>query len=511
MDRNILNIKKKIKSCIIDNKMILQGDTVIAGVSGGADSVCMLLFLTEYCSIAGAELVVAHFNHMIRGIEADEDQLYVEGLAKKYGLKFECEKADVIEYSKNMSLGLEEAARKLRYSFFNKLAKRYNNTKIAVAHNKNDRAETVLFNILRGTGLEGLKGISYVNKNIIRPILNVSRSETEQFCSGYGIKYRIDNTNYENDYSRNKIRNELIPYLDNNFGIGVSDRLIRLSNLTKIDNEYIKSEVDKYFTTVSKINSNSIKLNINQMNSLPRAISLRIIRRAISLLKDINGDYIFPDETGFNNFHTEAIFDLLVNGTTGNTVQLPKGFYCKMDYNFLIIERNINKRIIEHNEILNFNIFSKVLIGECEKIEKDINLCNVKFSIEISNINMYYFDIYSNKKLDAKKDEYIEIFDARVLAQCMQDSVLCIRFRKAGDVIQPFGAPGRKKLKDFFIDSKIPSSERNNILLFAINSEIIWIPGIRRSNYALIDDTTSRAIMIRIKIYRDTTGGEQFD
>lgn len=511
MDRNILNIKNIIKNCIETNRMIMQNDTIIAGVSGGADSVCMLLYLSEYCNSIGAKVVVAHFNYMIRGIMADEDQFFVERLAQQYGHNFECEKTDVIKYALDVGMGIEESARALRYKYFNRLASNYNNSKIAVAHNKNDRAETVLFNILRGTGIEGLKGISYVNKNVVRPILDVSRFETEQFCESYGLKYRIDNTNYELNYSRNRIRNELIPYLDNNFGAGVSDRLIRLSNLSKIDNEFIKAEVDKNFTDTTRIYDGCIKININKLNELPKAITLRIIRKAIAFLKDESGTYIFPDETGFNNLHTEAIANLLKNGSTGGMLQLPKGLYCKMGYEYLVIEKNSTKCVIDQNELLDFTIFQKVFCGDIDKIENEISYNSVKFNIEVSNINEFDYKKNINKILTVEKNEFIEIFDAKVLAQYMQNSLLCIRFRKIGDIISPIGAPGRKKLNDYFIDSKIPSKKRCEILLLACDSNIIWIPGIRRSNFALIDENTTRAIMIRIKIYRDTTEGEQFE
>jgi len=511
MDRSILNINRKIKSCIDENRMIMQGDTIIAGVSGGADSVCMLLYLSEYCNSIGVKVVVTHFNHMIRGKMADEDQFFVERLAKQLGHSFECEKTGVIKYAKDTGMGTEEAARTLRYNYFNKLASNYDNAKIAVAHNKNDRSETVLFNILRGTGLEGLKGISYINKNVIRPILDVSRFETERYCESFDIKYCIDNTNYELDYSRNRIRNELIPYLDNNFGAGVSERLIRLSNLSKIDNEFIKSEVERYFTDVTNICDHCIKLNINELNKLPRAIALRIIRKAISLLKDELGSYIFPDETGFNNLHTEAIANLLKNGLTGQTIQLPKALICKMGYEFLVIEKLRTKSIIDYTEFLDFSIFQKVLCGDVFKMENNTSFYNLKFNIEISNIDVSDYMKSVNKTLIAKKDEFIVFFDARGLVLCMQNSVLCIRFRKIGDIIFPFGSPGRKKIKDYFIDCKIPSNRRAEILMLACDSDIIWIPGIRRSSFALISEETERVIMIKMKIYRNTTGGEQFE
>ena len=201
----------KVKEYLTKYEMINPGDTVIAGVSGGADSTCMLLSLLEYKKIVDFDLKVVHINHLIRK-EAKEDADFVGKICEKEGISFTCFEDDVEKIAKELGMSVEEAGRKVRYEHFREIAK--DTGKIAVAHNKNDVAETVLFNIFRGTGLEGLSSLEPVNGQIIRPLLGVTRKEIEEYLKTLNQEFCTDCTNNENEYARNKIRNVILPFAE---------------------------------------------------------------------------------------------------------------------------------------------------------------------------------------------------------------------------------------------------------------------------------------------------------
>ncbi|MDV9687848.1 tRNA lysidine(34) synthetase TilS [Clostridioides difficile] len=208
----------KVLSTINKHNLIQKGDKIVLGLSGGPDSVCLLHVLNRLKKDFNIEIYAAHLNHQIRGIEAQKDALYVSKLCEDMGIIFFVKSINVPKYCENEGLSLEEGARKLRYEMFYEIKDKIKANKIAIGHNLNDQAETVMMRIMRGTGLKGLKGIDYIRDNcIIRPILDVERSEIEEYCEAYNLNPRIDKTNLENIYTRNKIRLDLLPYMKDNF------------------------------------------------------------------------------------------------------------------------------------------------------------------------------------------------------------------------------------------------------------------------------------------------------
>ena len=240
-------LEDKVVNTIKRYEQIKSGDTIVVGVSGGPDSICLLNVLKNLQNELKINIVVAHINHMIRK-EADSETEFVQDFCKQRDIKCFVKKADVLQIAKEKKLGTEEVGRKIRYDFFEEVKNLVGGNKIATAHNANDNAETVLMNFLRGSGSTGLKGIEPIRDNkLIRPIIECTRQEIEQYCNEKGLNPKYDKTNQENIYTRNKIRNMLIPYIQENFNPNIIETINRMSNLIATDEMYFKSIVKQSY------------------------------------------------------------------------------------------------------------------------------------------------------------------------------------------------------------------------------------------------------------------------
>lgn len=308
----------KILNTINKYNLIQKGDKIVIGVSGGPDSMCLLDSLYCLKEKLGIEIFVAHINHMIRE-EADEETEYVKEYCKNKNIKCYVKKADVEKLAKEQKLGTEEMGRKIRYEFFNEVAQKENANKIATAHNLNDNVETVLMNILRGSGISGLKGIEISRKetNIeyIRPIRECERQEIEKYCKEQNLDPRIDKTNFESIYNRNKIRNEIIPYLKKEFNPNVLEGINRLSDIAREEEEYFDKVIAKEYEEL-KIGENEkeVILDLKEFNKLEKVIKSRIILYTIN---KTNGNV-----QGIGKIHIEDIIKLCENNI-GNKYLTP--------------------------------------------------------------------------------------------------------------------------------------------------------------------------------------------
>ena len=275
---------EKVLNTINKNKLIQENDTIIAGVSGGPDSICMLdiLLKIKNSKKINFEIIVSHINHKVRE-EADNDQKYVEDYCKKNKIKYFSKRIDVKKYANNNKIGLEEAGRKIRYNFFEEVMKKNRANKIAIAHNKNDQIETMIMNMLRGSGLAGLKGIEIKrDEKYIRPILECTREEIEQYCEENKLEPRIDKTNFINDCTRNQIRNIVLPYIKNNFNPNIIETMSRLSEITTETEEYLKKETINQFNEIKLEENEKIILDLKEFNKKEVLIRKRILLYAIS-------------------------------------------------------------------------------------------------------------------------------------------------------------------------------------------------------------------------------------
>mgnify|MGYP004499756501 CR=1 FL=1 len=306
----------RILNTINKYNLIQKGDKIVIGVSGGPDSMCLLDSLYCLKEKLSIEIFVAHINHMIRK-EADEETEYVKEYCKNKNIKCYIKKADVEKLAKEQKLGTEEMGRKIRYEFFKQVAQKENANKIATAHNLNDNVETVVLNLLRGTGISGLKGIEVKrtedNLEYIRPIRECERKEIEKYCEQQKLDPRIDKTNLESIYSRNKVRNELIPYLKKEFNPNILDGINRLSDIAREEEEYFEKIIANKYEKL-KMGGKETILNLNEFNKLEKVIKSRLILYTINR---VNGN-----TQGIGKIHIEDIIKLCENNI-GNKYLTP--------------------------------------------------------------------------------------------------------------------------------------------------------------------------------------------
>ena len=309
-------MKEKVLDIINKYNLIEDGDKLVIGVSGGPDSITLLNVLLEIKNekAINFEMVVCHVNHMLRE-EAVQDEEYVLEFCKKYNIECFIKRIEVEKIARQEKIGTEEAGRNARYEFFNEILEKTKSNKIATAHTANDNAETVLMNIIRGSGTAGLKGIEVKRDNLIRPLINSSREEIEEYCKTNNLNARIDKTNFENIYTRNKVRNMLIPYIKENFNPNIIEGLNRLSDLSKQENEYLEKVTAKaYKYILIEEQKNQIIIDLNKFNSQELVIKNRLVLYTINIL--------FGTRSGIEKKHIEDIIKLCSNNI-GNKFLIP--------------------------------------------------------------------------------------------------------------------------------------------------------------------------------------------
>lgn len=455
----------KVKDFILQNNLIEKDDKVLVALSGGPDSVCLLHILYNLKECLNIRIGAAHVNHMLRGEEALKDEAYAENLCEQLGIDFYATKIDIDKIAKEKNISHEMAGRYERYKFFDSIKSTYNYSKIAVAHNSNDQAETVIMNMMRGSGIEGLCGIrSKRNGGIIRPILCLSRDEIENYCKKINLNPRIDKTNLENIYSRNKVRLDILPYMKKHFNKDIIDTINRMSNLLQIDNDFIEKQCNNSYKKYC-IAKNKFIIISKEAFLLDKAILARVIKKA------------FIEFTGkYNNFEMKHIYEVvdLSQNTTNKKVYLPNGIIAENIYGDIYLKSK--KYIYENVENKEVIINKTELDGyylDYDNYKAEFNIITDKNNIEFSNnVLIKYFD-YDNIEEE-----------------------LIIRKRKNGDKITPLGMKGSKKLKDIFIDLKIPIELRNKIPILCFDDEIAWIVGYKVSNKFKVTGKTKKIIKI---------------
>lgn len=283
-------LKQKVLNTIKKYNMLKDGDKIVVGVSGGPDSICLLHILYTLKQELGIEIYVAHINHMIRNV-ADEETEYVKKFCQKLGIECFVKKEDVEKIAKKEKRGTEETGRIIRYSFFEEILEKTNSNKIATAHNSNDKAETVLLNIVRGSGISGLKGIEAKrDEKYIRPLIEIDREEIEKYCKTNKLEPKYDESNNENIYNRNKVRNEIIPYIKKEFNQNIIKTLNRLAEVATEEDEYLKTITKSIYEKISEKQEENIVLDLKEFNKQELVIKRRIILYTINeCLNTING------------------------------------------------------------------------------------------------------------------------------------------------------------------------------------------------------------------------------
>ncbi len=448
----------KVEKYIKQHGLINPGELVVVGVSGGPDSMALLHILTSLRSGLEFDLAVAHLNHGLRPEAAAEENFVREYCAGR-GLAFYSCQLDIGRLASQEKKSLEEAGRESRYRYFARLAAQLGASRIATAHHQDDNAETVLLNLVRGSGIKGLRGIRPVNGMIIRPLLCLNRSDIENYLDINSIEYCIDQSNYSTDYLRNRIRHQLLPLLKQDYNPRIVESLNQLADIAAAENEAMELETGCLEKELLKTNpAHEITLDSECLGQLHPAYQRRIIRKVLFALQG---------ERGWEFNDIELIRNLLTKAGSSKSLHLKKGLYVKKIYRQLTFSSRPPKRVSFSYRV---KAPGQLYIPE---IGKSFAFCLLAREDFCPLPGDFYLD-------------YDKI-----------EGELCLRSRQPGDWFYPWGMPGRKKIKDFFIDLKIPGEERDQIPLLATADTVYGIWGLRISRLAAVDADTSRVLLIK--------------
>ncbi len=479
---------KRIEKFIQKYHMLTCGDKVIAGVSGGADSVCLFLMLLELREKIGFDLIAVHVHHGLRGEAADQDQRFVEALCEQHRIPLEIFRVNLESIAKKRKQSLEEAGRMVRREAFDSVCQKYGGNKIALAHHQNDNAETLLWNLSRGTGLDGLGGIRPVNGKFIRPLLCMNRKEIEEYLSKRKQSYCIDETNAGTDYTRNKLRHLVLPILEEQ----VNSAAVRHMNETMEQiwelQEYMQEQVEAAYQECVQEHSEKacwIQIQQNSFETFPELIKKMVIRKG---MEQVGGK-----KRDLSHKHVDVMMELM-NKQVGRTVDLPYEMHAKRNYEGIRLEKRRTyssgeekKAEIMQECMSELNIPGEIILADrnlkvrCKILEKPKNL-----SIK-----------------DIPQKIYTKWFDYDIIK-----SSLYIRTRQAGDNIVIDEKGHQKKLKSWFVDEKIPKEVRDSQLLLAENNDILWVLGHRMSQAYQVKQSTKWILQIEVETYKSDGGKE---
>ena len=424
---------EKAEKTMLAHYMIPKKSVLVA-LSGGADSVALLHMMHRLSQKYGFNVYSAHINHGLRGKDADFDENFSKSISERLGIPCYVLHADVKAQAKQKGISEELAGREIRYSFFNELMQMHDIEYTATAHHKNDNAETIIMNFMRGSSIKGLCGIPYKRERFIRPLLDVSRVEIERYCKDNSLDFVTDKTNNESIYTRNKIRNVLIPDIEINFNPNIVETITKNAQMIAQDEDFISHTVDLEYKRL--VNNNAV--DISELLSLHTAISMRIIRRMIDSfcgISDVSSSVI-------NN-----TYEIAKKGKTGLFTDVTSSVQARIEY---------GKLIIGYTE------------ADCPPFSYTIKIGERKFIPELG------YTVNTEPATEMSKDgkEYFSIPDGT--------NEIVIRNRKSGDTFIPTGMNGTKTVKSYMIDKKIPKSKRSRTGIITISDNIAWIIGYRR-------------------------------
>ncbi len=443
-------MENKAVSVIEEFNMISAGDCIVTGLSGGADSCALLHFLVSLRESKKLRLIACHVNHMLRGNEADRDEEFAKQFCEKLNVEFCVLRKDIKALAADLHQGTEQCGRDVRYDFFKKTAEKYN-AKIATAHTASDNAETILFNLARGSGVKGLCGIPPVRDNIIRPLITSTREEIEDYCRRNKISFVTDSTNLTHEYTRNKIRHDIIPVL-RQINPAFEQAAARTSSIMRSTDNYLRCKAKELLSNAHT--DNGYKANILYK------CDETVFAYAISSLCDSFD--VTPEAV-----HLSLIRKIC---REGGSVELKSKIFAVSNQGYL---RIIKKSDRSYDEEIRYSGQNFIVIND------------KKLSISIINIDEFNNRKKNNKFLFHNSLDY-DTISLSVLFRC----------RKSGDRFRPVGRGIGKTLKKFFCEMKLPAEERESRVLLASGSDILWIEGIGAADGYNVTGNTKRVMLI---------------
>ncbi|MCF8243372.1 MAG: tRNA lysidine(34) synthetase TilS [Melioribacteraceae bacterium] len=447
--KSFKSLEQKAIKFIDRNNLVSPDDSVLIALSGGPDSVLLLLFFEKFKKRFGIDICAAHVNHHLRGNESYEDETFCIELCKKLSVKIFTDDVDVDGYSKKNNIGVEEAARILRYDALKKICKENKINKIATAHTKNDNTETVLLNLIKGSGITGLSGIPVQRENIIRPLLDVTKEEILDYLGKINVEYREDSTNFESEFERNFLRNEIIPVIKSRFNIKLDDAVFRTSNNIRSAGRFIESVFNKIKNDFVIESNDSLLLKDDLFNNYGIDAVSEIVKRIIEQKFGIA--FIYTDY--------QKIRDLFLN---------QKGKMSELNSELKIFRENDGILILKNSD----NKFDPVKIYPGKEFDGGWFKLQVK---KVSGIKNY------------KSNRFHEIISAE-----NTDEEFTLRKWRRGDRFKPLGMKNFKKVSDFLNEQKIPAHKKKDQLILENRNNIVWIIGLRIDDrYKITSQTKS--------------------
>ena len=440
--REILNINKKYN-------LIESNDIIVVGFSGGPDSVFLVEMLKKLQHFFNFKIYLVHINHLLRGEDADSDENFSFEYAKKNNLEIFIKRIPVKEIAKEVGKTLEEVGREERYKFFSEIYKKVRATKIATAHNKDDQIETFLFRLIRGTSLQGLEGIKIKNNNVIRPISEIYKKDILEYLNKNEIQYKIDKTNFENEFTRNSIRLDLIPFIEERYNIKFKDKIFSLIKEIRENNQNNSLNLSDYTDSENRIILEKTKFlsNFDKKNLL----SLFLNKKNIEV----------------NRNKIDEISSLIKSNGT-KKIDLDKSYRIVKDYTYLYIEDKKENCVINNN-VIQVKIPSEQIFDN--------------FKITVSTVE--------NLDIPKQKNQY--------LLDAIYNDIIEVRYRKEGDRIF-LGEKHSKKIKEIFIDQKIPKDIRDRLPIFLYNNTIFWIYNVKKAYIPKINKNENKLIKVLITV-----------
>ena len=472
------NVLRTVEQTVTTYGMLKPKDAVVVGVSGGPDSVALLHVLLKLSAKYSLRLGVAHLNHSLRQDDSDRDANFVSALAKKFNLPCYIKKEDIRKYQLEKKLSLEDAARRVRYSFFNYVAEVKKFNKIALGHHSDDNAELVLMNLFRGSGPLGLSGIPKVrNRKVIRPLIELKRYELIDFLNKNGIKYVSDTSNRDTRYIRNRIRHNLIPLLQTSYNPKIIDTLNRLASIVSSEEEWMEGVILLAFKkTVLSIGNDNITLSVPKLCDEHLAVQRRIIRKAIATIKG--------DLRRIRFSHIDSATGLLESRSAYGNLDFPNRIRIQRSGDILIVTRQ--KNALRDLEVK----FDRApTIAFTYKIEKPGSIFIEEIGVHLTFTEMGIKDLPDLSRVGQET----AFFD--------WDSIsfpLVLRNFQPGDRFKPLGVMGTQKVKKYFIDKKVSKAERVKCAILLSQGKIIWLVGYRIDETVKMIPSTKKVLKVEL-------------
>lgn len=445
--------EEKVIRFISSASLIEKDDRILISLSGGPDSVFLLHFLNKFKQKYKIEIGAFHLNHSLRGKDADEDERFCKHLCRSLKIEYFSSKKDVLKFSKQKSISVEEAGRIIRYKLLNDISEQNNYSKIATAHIQDDNTETVLLNLIKGSGLTGMTGIPAKRGNIIRPVLCLSKDEILDYLHFYKLSYRIDESNLSEDFQRNFLRHQIIPFVKIKLNPSLDDVIFNSSLVFQSLKNFLETHINQFQKKVIKYDEVSITFNIKTLTEFNEAVISESLRKVVK------------DKWGISlNFNDTKRILGLIQQQTGTRIELSEKLFVNKDRESLILSKNtFNKDNISH----------KIKVGK--QVETKFGTVSIRSA--------------DKEKSRFNNDKNIEYISGDNISQN-----LTLRNWKSGDKFIPLGMKGVKKISDFLIDNKVSSSDKRNKLVLVDSNKIIWLLGERIDNRFKIKPETKKVL-----------------